>query len=277
MTAIIDDSAVCAALVREHDFPRYAATLFAPPEKRAALLALAAFDLEILRIPDQVSQPLPGEIRLQWWTDLLDGNEHGGAAGNPIAAELLRAIRDHALPVEPLQRLIHAHSFDLYDDPMPSGAALEFYLDDTVGEIIAAKLRVLGGDPERHETLVRDTGRALGLARILARLPHDAARHRCFLPADTMAKHGASRDALFSGLETPALRTARDDLIAAARNHLVGALAWIKSIDPILRPAFLPIATLGRELDALACLPPLALHIPPSRLRVLWSQWRASR
>ena len=74
------------------------------PELRRALLALFAFNIEIARIREQISQPLAGEIRLQWWSDLLAGTAHGEAAGNPVAAELLRAIERHALPHEPLER-----------------------------------------------------------------------------------------------------------------------------------------------------------------------------
>jgi len=68
-----DAAAFCADLARSHDFPRYASTLFVSTEQRRALLALYAFNVEICRVRDQVSQPLPGEIRLQWWTDLLAG------------------------------------------------------------------------------------------------------------------------------------------------------------------------------------------------------------
>ena len=35
------------------------------------------------------------------------------------------------LPVERLSRLIDEHQFDLYNDPMPTMAALEGYIDDT--------------------------------------------------------------------------------------------------------------------------------------------------
>src|SRR5271154_5542991 len=105
----------CAELVRTHDFARYASTLFAPADRRRALLALYAFNVEITRVRDQVSQPLPGEVRLQWWTDMLAGSGHGGVEGNPVAAELKRAIRDWRLPVERLSRLIEEHQFDLYN------------------------------------------------------------------------------------------------------------------------------------------------------------------
>src|SRR5580658_8646620 len=99
----------CTQLVRTHDFARYAATLFASVEQRRALLAIYAFNVEISRVREQVSQPLPGEIRLQWWTDMLSGAGRGGVAGNPVAAELLLAIRNWDLPVERLSRLIDEH------------------------------------------------------------------------------------------------------------------------------------------------------------------------
>src|SRR5205807_3805222 len=125
----------CAELVRAHDFARYASTLFVPAEQRRALLAIYAFNVEISRVREQVSQPLPGEIRLQWWTDMLEGIGHGGIEGNPVAAELQRAIVAHDLPSEPLLRLIEAHHFDFYNDPMPDSAALEAYLADTVSTL----------------------------------------------------------------------------------------------------------------------------------------------
>ena len=121
----------CADLVRSHDFARYASTLFVPAPQRRALLAVYAFNAEISRIREQVSQPLPGEIRMQWWTDMLAGSGHGGVEGNPVAAELLLAVRSWRLPVEPLSRLIDEHQFDLYNDPMPTRAALEGYINDT--------------------------------------------------------------------------------------------------------------------------------------------------
>src|ERR1700738_4702198 len=76
----------CAGLVRTHDSGRYAATLFVPADQRRALLAIYAFNVEISRVREQVSQPLPGEMRLQWWTDMLAGEGHWGIEGKPGAA-----------------------------------------------------------------------------------------------------------------------------------------------------------------------------------------------
>src|SRR5215218_6460800 len=177
-----DSAAFCADLVRRHDFERYAATLFVGAEQRRALLALYAFNVEISRVREQVSQALAGEIRLQWWTDMLAGVGQGGVEGNPVAAELLRAIRTHALPVEPLARLIDQHQFDLYNDPMPNMAALEAYIQDTWSALFALGARVMGRQSEAADHLARHAGFAQGLARVIAALPADAARRQLSLP-----------------------------------------------------------------------------------------------
>lgn len=106
-------AAFCADLVRTHDFDRYASTLFVPADKRRPLLALYAFNSEVSRVRDQVKQALPGEIRLQWWTDALAGQGHGDVEQNPVAAELLLAVRTFDLPVDRLAKLVDAHIFDL--------------------------------------------------------------------------------------------------------------------------------------------------------------------
>src|SRR5882757_9836251 len=150
-----DSAAFCAGQVRAHDFERYASTLFVDAGKRRALLALYAFNVEVARVREQVSQPLSGEIRLQWWTDMLAGAGHGGVEGNPVAAELLLAIRAHGLPVETLSRLIDEHQFDLYNDPMPTMAALEGYINDTASALFTLGAQIIGTPSDEVEHLAR--------------------------------------------------------------------------------------------------------------------------
>ncbi|MBR1127818.1 phytoene/squalene synthase family protein [Bradyrhizobium iriomotense] len=273
-----DSAAFCADLVRSHDFPRYAATLFAPATERRALLALYAFNVEIVRVRDQVSQPLPGEIRLQWWTDMLSGHVHGSAEGNPVAAELLRAIRDFDLPVEPLSLLADEHQFDLYNDPMPTMAALEGYLAATSSALFGLAAQVLGPPSEAAEHLARHAGLAQGIAQIIANLPRDAAHRQLFLPQQVLASHGCSMEDVFAGKATPSLRAVLDQLTGEARQHVTTALSLLTQLPPSVRPAFLPLSQAQGDLKRLSRpgRNPFALQ-PPSRLRMLWTLWRASR
>jgi 15-cis-phytoene synthase len=268
----------CADLVRSHDFARYASTLFVPMAQRRGLTALHAFNVEISRVREQVSQPLPGEMRLQWWTDMLAGAGHGGVEGNPVAAELLLAIRDQRLPVERLSRLIEEHQFDLYNDPMPTMAALEGYINDTSSALLSLGAGIAGWQSPEIEHLARHAGLAQGMAQVMAALPLDASRRQLFVPLQLLEQHGSGMEELFAGKETPALRAALDQLIREARDHLKTALGLLESVAPEVRPVFLPLALVDRDLKRMARADsdPFTPHAT-SRLRTLWTLWRASR
>lgn len=273
-----DTVTFCADLVRSHDFPRYAATLFAPAAERRALLALYAFNVEIVRVRDQVSQPLPGEIRFQWWTDLFSGLVHGSAEGNPVAAELLRAIRDFDLPVEPLSLLVDEHQFDLYNDPMPTMTALEGYLAATCSALFALAARIMGEASDASEHLARHAGLAQGIAQVIANLPRDSAHRQLFLPQQFLTSHGCGIEDVFAGKQTPNLNAVLDQLMGEGRQHLATASSLLAQVPPSARAAFLPLSQARADLDRLSWpgRNPFAPQ-PVSRLRTLWTLWRASR
>jgi 15-cis-phytoene synthase len=271
-------AAFCAELVRSHDFPRYASTLFVPGEQRRALLAIHAFNVEISRVREQVSQPLPGEIRLQWWTDMLAGSDHGGVAGNPVAAELRLAIRSFGLPVERLSRLIEEHQFDLYNDPMPTMAALEGYINETACALFSLGAAIAGRQSDETEHLARHAGLAQGIAQVIAALPLDAARRQLFVPLQLLQQHGSGIEEVFAGKQTPKIRAALDQLNAEAQGHLKTAFALLADLPPEVRGVFLPLALVRRDLKRMsrADNDPFAPCFT-ARFRTLWTLWRASR
>jgi phytoene synthase len=273
-----DSASFCAELVRTHDFARYASALFVPSGQRRSLLALLAFNVEISRVRLQVSQALPGEMRLQWWTDMLAGAGHGGVEGNPVAAELLLAIRDRRWPVEPLSRLIEEHQFDLYNDPMPTMAALEGYLGDTTAALFRLGGWIAGGSSDAVEHLARHAGLAQGIAEVLAALPLDASRRQLFVPLQLLESHGSDMEEVFSGKPTPKLRAALHELAAEAGEHLKTAFSLLESVPGEVKPLFLPLALVRRGLAQMshADYDPF-LPRAESRLRTLWTLWRASR
>jgi phytoene synthase len=271
-------AAFCAELVRNFDFENYAATLFAPLRCRRALLALYAFNVEIVRVREQITQPLPGEIRLQWWTDTVAGTGHGGVEGNPVAAELLLAVRNHGLPVERLSQLIEAHQFDLYNDPMPDMAALERYLGDTSCALFSLASRILGHQSDETDHLAHHAGLARGLAQVISMLGLDASRRQSFVPLQLLEQHGIGLEQVFSGRDTPPIRAALGGLADEARSQLDAAQALLQNLPPGSRAVYLPLALVRRALNRTARVDadPFA---PPvvSRLRILWTLWRASR
>jgi 15-cis-phytoene synthase len=98
------------------------------------------------------------------------------------------------------------------------------------------------------------------------------------VPAQLLQQHGVRTEEVFAGKQTPAMRAAFDQLIADAREHLETALSLLPSVPPDARPVFLPLAQVRRDLEGMAR-PEADLFVPntTTRLRTLWTLWRASR
>lgn len=273
-----DAAAFCADLVRARDFRTYAASLFVSPEARRSWLALAAFNAEVAHVRDHVSQPLPGEIRLQWWRDVLTGegrDAQGEAEANPVAAELLRAIAVHDLPIETFVRLIDAHVFDVYDDPMPDMAALEAHCRDTSAALYGLRAKVLGVNSPEAVRIAEHAGLAEGLVDTMLALPRHAVRHQLYLPGDLMNLHGVIAEEFFLRQASQPLKEALAHLRREAASQLQQAVAMLASAPVSSRAAFLPLAVIGKNLTRLESSEPFA---PPllSRLGILWTTWRAA-
>src|SRR5271166_1687494 len=96
-----------AALVRRHDRDRFQTVLFAPAARREALFALYAFNYEIARVRESISQPVLGQVRLEWWRENIAAAFDGGPARRHIVVQPLAvAIREFALTRAYFDRLI---------------------------------------------------------------------------------------------------------------------------------------------------------------------------
>lgn len=271
----------CADLVRTQDRDRFLAALFAPEAARRQLLALAAFNVEVARVREVAREALPGEVRLAWWREVIDGEGRGEVDGHPVAAALRDTIARFALPRASLVALADARIFDLYDDPMPTLGDLEGYAGETASALLQLSALVLSpaaaaqaGDASGHG------GVAVALTGLMRSFPIHAARGQCFLPLDLLARHGIGRDAAVSGTPTPALLAALADLRAEAQRHLSAAGAAFDRIAgrAAIAAPLLPLALVAGDLKALAKVrDPFREMAGLSPLRRQFGLWRAAR
>lgn len=269
-----DAFAYCAELVRTADRDRYLASLFAPTERRDALHALYAFNIEVARVREVAHQPLAGEIRLQWWMDVLRSERGGEAAANPVAAALLTTIARHQLAATKLIELVEARRFDLYDEPMPGMAEFETYATQTSSVLFALAAQILADG--RTESVAGPAGRAYGIAAIIRAFPLHAARHQLYVPMDVLQRHQVPARDLFAGRSSPGLNAALGELRDVARHHLAEARDPMRELSDAALPAFLPIALVRASLARLDRSDPFApAELTPWRRQ--WLIWRAAR
>jgi phytoene synthase len=137
--------------VRAADSDRWLSSRFVTDERlRADLIALYAFEAELLAIPTRVTQPLLAEMRYVWWREQMDGVFAGVARkGHPVLEALTDIVARHRLERAPFDALIEAHIGRVHGEPHDLDA---FY----VGPMQTAA-RVLGA---------ADPGDAVSAARV---------------------------------------------------------------------------------------------------------------
>lgn len=247
---------LCGEFLRDNDRDRWLACLYAPAAARPYLFALYAFNAEIARIRELVSQPLLGEMRIQWWVDALEAENPGARAdlmAHPTADALLATIERFALPKRALLDYLEARRFDLYDDPAPDQAFLDCYCDESCSTLFACAARILVDGPIDATTAraAEAAGKAFALTGLLRSLSWRAARRQCFVPRDLLARHGLTPEDVFARQDTPALRAAVAEWRDAARARMDVARHELSSLKAPAREAFRLLALAKHDLDAL--------------------------
>lgn len=145
------------AQVRVADIDRWLSSRFvADEQRRADLIALYAFEAELMAIPTRVTQPLLAEMRFVWWREQMDGVFAGVARkGHPVLEALTDVVLRHGLERAGFEALIEAHIGRVHGEPHDLDA---FY----VGPMQAA-VRVLAG-PGFDEAVI-EAGRVRGLSQ----------------------------------------------------------------------------------------------------------------
>ena len=238
-------------IAREADPDRSIAASFAPRGPRADLFALYAFNAELARVAELVSEPGLGAIRLQWWREAIERAANGETSGHPVADAVGDLLGRGKVSRERIVGLIDARGFDVETRIMPDGAALDAYLYDTAAALFALAAETMGVKNASVEQAATAGGTAYGLTGLMRALPVHAARGLVFLPADQLRRHGITPEQLFSGRTSDGLGQLLAKLRATAREALREAEALIAELDISARTAFVPLSLVDPYLAAM--------------------------
>lgn len=261
-------------MLRENDHSLYASLLFLNEEHRQAASVLQVFHYEIGRIAFLVREAMPGEIRLQWWRDVINSERKGEASANPLASALIDTVSKHELPKDGFIRYLDARVFDLYNDPMPDRETLEAYYGET--ESFIFHMTALSNGASESSDLADACGHAgvvTGLERTLARLAYDRDRQRCFIPESDLDQAGLIVDKWYSG-NTSAHGKVVEAHLGFAKQHLEKAKKTIKRLPKRVQTGFLPMVLSSERIKQFDMQPPqLLLEGKDRKLSTLRLQW----
>lgn len=219
--------AACEDTVCRYDPDRYYSALFAPVERRPLILALYAFNYEIARIGEVASEPMVGEIRLQWWREAVESARDGHPRAHDAVKALAELFARTGVPLEMFEALIDARAGDTAAEIFADIAALEAYADATSGGVMRIAARLLGAG-DALDVHARELGIAYALTGLLRSIPFHASRRKLYLPFDMVRGNGLSSEDIFAGRGGEALKHVMARIAQCAREHLKTARAFAK-------------------------------------------------
>ncbi len=221
-TASADVSPELLARSREYcrDLTRRAARNFyhglklLPEPKRSAMYALYAYMrlVDDIADDDQQTATLPQRIEnLAHWQSLTHQAIEAARSNGPLPDDRLLwpafilMVRDYAIPPHVFDDMIAGQRQDLEPVSISDFEALRQYCYRVASVVGVASLYVFGFEGgEKTLALGVDRGIAFQLTNILRDLREDAARGRCYLPADELARFGVSAGDIAAGKKSAA-------------------------------------------------------------------------
>lgn len=205
---------------RKNDPDRFLAAMFAPAAVREALFALINLNAELAQIPETVSEPLLGQIRLQWWRETLTAMGEGPRwQSHEVLVPLQAAAQRHQLSSALLVAMVDARERDLDEAPFESMAELELYAESAGAPLLRLWRHLLGLPEDPYAVQV---GGAYALVGLLRALPYYQGRGRLYLPQDLLLKHGLLRSEVLADRQRELLKPALAEVGAVAARRLKG-------------------------------------------------------
>lgn len=181
----------CAARLKDLDRDRYLVALAAGGVTGRHLLSLYAFNLELLQIPEVVSEAHLGRIRIQWWRDSLDLiYEEDRIRSHQVVRPLAAAIAERQLSRDLFAQLLDAREEDLSARRPEDLPDLLTKLERSLGALASLTLEVLDARDASSEEAARRAAVAYGLQGLVKSLPGSGGGMGWFVPQSFLTAKG---------------------------------------------------------------------------------------
>ncbi|POS86906.1 hypothetical protein EPUL_002170 [Erysiphe pulchra] len=244
-------------MCRKFDSPSYTLQTFIPIASRDAYLSLRALNIELARIPDLISNPKVGALRMEFWRSSISKTFEGMPPREPVAILLSNALTSLQLRHADIRtgmmkawciKIINAREKYMDNRPYTSMEALETYAENTYSNLLYITLAALPVHSLIVDHIASHIGKATGIATVLRGLPliafpsqsnhhinnaafsasmggkPDGSREAVILPLDVMAEAGLKEEEVYRhGSNAPGLKDAVFTVATRANDHLITA------------------------------------------------------
>lgn len=221
------------------DRDRALAILGAPAAVRNALAAVLAFNADLGAIQWQVSEPLIGRMRFQWWRDALDGVCSGTPPVHMTAEALSRACVAHGISASALEEVVDAREAAFLAEAPETLDVLESRVGAIDGAVFRLMAQIVAGPPGSAAVRAAGAlGTAWGLIGTVRAVPLWATARRTALPTDLCRAGALDIDTHFTNGAVPELPRVIGPIIDRAAVRLAEARSERTAVPKATHPAF---------------------------------------
>lgn len=229
--------------MQKRDYESYLISQFYPPEYRDGFYALRAFYIELATVQESVSNPIIGNMRMQFWRDALKGIADGRPPKHPIALALSDASRRASLPTYHLKRIVDARDAELHTPTHLTMDSLIAHGESTASTFMYLLLSMVGESASHtFSHAASHVGVAQTISTLLRALPYHASKGHMVIPAEITAKHGVNQEEVFrKGGDAKGIDDAVFEFATLANDHMLTARDMFKETGGKVADAATPI------------------------------------
>ncbi|KAG5665829.1 hypothetical protein KAF25_009954 [Fusarium avenaceum] len=246
----------CLTQLQNSDYDAHLIRRFVPSPVQDTYAALRTLNLELVRLPELVSNPTIGAFRMKFWQESIDKTFAGRPPREPICILLHKCLQDLEAREGTstkkslkfwISRLIKTREKHMTNRPFADLASLEEYAENTYSTLMYSTLASLPLRSMHVDHLASHIGKACGITAVLRGISVLAAppppvntpsgqvpavrEPALLLPLDAMAEAGVKEEEVFrQGPNAPGLQDAVFKVATRANDHLITAREMLKRL-----------------------------------------------
>ncbi|KAG6002799.1 hypothetical protein E4U21_002756 [Claviceps maximensis] len=251
----------CFKQLESSDYEAHLVRRFVPKPAQDTYAALRTLNLELVRLPEVVSNPTIGALRIKFWEESLNDTFAGSPPREPICLLLHHGLQSMEARVGSwtkksikfwVSRLVKTREKHMVSRPFPTLSALEEYAENTYSTMMYATLASMPLRSMHIDHVASHIGKACGIVAVLRGIPVLAGRARplktptgfdapfdasptrkraLLLPLDVMAEIGVKEEDVFrKGPRARGLQDAVFTVATRANDHLTTASEMLQRL-----------------------------------------------
>ncbi|XP_075220235.1 NADH dehydrogenase (ubiquinone) complex I, assembly factor 6 homolog sicily isoform X2 [Lycorma delicatula] len=229
----------CVDLVRKFDYENFLCTLLLTSESRSLAFAVRAFNVEVAKVQDQVSQEQIAQMRLKFWLETVENLFKD------------QNIKDKKLSKNHLKSLVQSRMTPVSSSTFKNLEDMEKYAENSVSPVYYLILQGSGYGSVHTDHAASHLGKSQGLVNILRSIPYNLGRRTVTLPQDLLLKHNLPQEKILRGKNDSNLKEVIFEIASRAKQHLEKARSLKKSCPKEASTLFLPAVCINAYLERL--------------------------